>query len=218
MFPLGRSSRATRPLATGSSTFTKTIGIVRVSRWTSGRRGRACHNDVGLRADQLLGERSYPINVIAEPAKVHPHVAAIGPTEIRKRLSERRDASLPQGIVFVVPHEHADAPHAVALLRPCRERPRRRAAKERDEFAPSKANPHLALPCEGTYRGRIARPERPVLTVEDEGDAGLRLGLISGLGHKHKPAYLSPRRAGGMSAMPAIVSDFCIAAKEVRCH
>ena len=24
----------------------------------------------------------------------------------------------------------------------------------------------------------------------------------------HKPAYLSPRRAGGMSAMPAIVSDF----------
>jgi hypothetical protein len=36
----------------------------------------------------------------------------------------------------------------------------------------SKANPHLAFPCEGTYRGRIARPERPVLTVEDEGDAG----------------------------------------------
>ena len=24
----------------------------------------------------------------------------------------------------------------------------------------------------------------------------------------HKPAYLSPRRAGGMSAMPTIVSDF----------
>ena len=25
----------------------------------------------------------------------------------------------------------------------------------------------------------------------------------------HKPAYPSARRAGGMSAMPAIVSDFC---------
>jgi hypothetical protein len=25
----------------------------------------------------------------------------------------------------------------------------------------------------------------------------------------HKPAYLSPRRAGGMSAMPARVSEFC---------
>ena len=34
MFPLGRSSRATTLLATGSVTLTKTIGIVRVSRWT----------------------------------------------------------------------------------------------------------------------------------------------------------------------------------------
>jgi hypothetical protein len=32
MFPLGRSSRPTMPLATGSPTFAKTIGIVRVSR------------------------------------------------------------------------------------------------------------------------------------------------------------------------------------------
>ena len=37
-----------------------------------------------------------------------------------------------------------DAPHAVALLRPCRERPsHRRAAEERDELAPPKANAHL---------------------------------------------------------------------------
>ena len=35
-------------------------------------------------------------------------------------------------------HEHADASHAVALLRARRERPRRRrAAEERDELAPS---------------------------------------------------------------------------------
>jgi hypothetical protein len=33
MFPLGRSSRATMPLATGSATPIKTIGIVRVCRW-----------------------------------------------------------------------------------------------------------------------------------------------------------------------------------------
>jgi hypothetical protein len=32
MFPLGRLSRSTMPLATGSATPTKTIGIVRVSR------------------------------------------------------------------------------------------------------------------------------------------------------------------------------------------
>ena len=33
MFPPGWLSLATRPLATGSPPFTKTIGIVRVSRW-----------------------------------------------------------------------------------------------------------------------------------------------------------------------------------------
>jgi hypothetical protein len=53
-----RSSRATMPVATGSLTFTKTIGIVRVSRWKNdGRRGIACHDDVGSQADQFLRER-----------------------------------------------------------------------------------------------------------------------------------------------------------------
>jgi hypothetical protein len=45
------------------------------------------------------------------------------------------------------PHQHADAPHAVALLRARQERPcRRRTAKSSDEVAPSKANAHLHLP------------------------------------------------------------------------
>jgi hypothetical protein len=77
-----------------------------------------------LQTDQLLRERPYPIDVIAVPPKVHPHVAAIGPTQVRKRLRERRDVSLPHGIVFVARHEHADAPYAVALLRARRKRPR----------------------------------------------------------------------------------------------
>src|SRR6516162_6452035 len=46
------------------------------------------------------------------------------------------DLSLLHGIVFVARDEHADAPHAVALLRACRERPNSRAAEERDELAP----------------------------------------------------------------------------------
>jgi hypothetical protein len=37
--------------------------------------------------------------------------------------------------------------HRRRLLRPRRERPCRRAAKEGDEVAPSKANAHLVLPC-----------------------------------------------------------------------
>ena len=37
-----------------------------------GRRARAYQDDVGSQADQLLRERSYPIDVAAAPAKVHP--------------------------------------------------------------------------------------------------------------------------------------------------
>src|SRR6516164_7753963 len=70
------------------------------------------------------------------PTSVHPHVAAIAPTQVRKRLRERRVGKLPLRIVLVEPREHADAPHAVALLRPRRERPAgRRAAEERNELA-----------------------------------------------------------------------------------
>jgi hypothetical protein len=90
-----------------------------------------------LQADQLLHERSYPIGIIAAPSKIHPQVAAIGPTQVRKRLCERGHVSLPHGIVFVARHEPADAPHPLALLRLCWERPSRRAANPRNKFAPS---------------------------------------------------------------------------------
>ena len=53
-------------------------------------------------------------------------------TQARKRLRERRVASLRHGIVFVALREHADPPHAVALLRARREWPHRRAADKRD--------------------------------------------------------------------------------------
>jgi hypothetical protein len=84
-----------------------------------------------LQADQLLRERSYPIAVTARPTNVHPHVAAIDPTQARKGLRERRAVSLPHGIVFVERREIADAPHPVALLRAGRERPSRAAMKSR---------------------------------------------------------------------------------------
>src|SRR6516225_4828031 len=102
-----------------------------------GRYGRAhWHDDVGLHADQLLRERSYPINVIVAKTKLYPHVAAIGPTQVRKRLSERGEETLPRRIALVAPDEHADPRHPVALLRPTYHRPRRRAAKPSDEFPP----------------------------------------------------------------------------------
>jgi hypothetical protein len=48
-------------------------------------------------------------------------------------LHECRKPGLSFRVVRGHVHEHADAPHAFALLRPRRERPSRRAADERDE-------------------------------------------------------------------------------------
>src|SRR5262249_39700370 len=104
-------------------------------------------------------------------------------------LRERGEESCIYGIVLAAPNEYADSPHAVALLRPRREGPsRRRAADEPDELAPlhsitsSNANAHLPLPCVRAYRGRIARRERPVLTVGTMARAGLRLDVNAWLG------------------------------------
>jgi hypothetical protein len=86
-----------------------------------------------LQTNQLLRERSCPSKVIAVPTKVHPHVAANGPTQVSKGLRKRSEGTLAFSIVFVNRHEHTDAPDAVGLLRPCREWPRRRASEPRDE-------------------------------------------------------------------------------------
>src|SRR5262249_12896766 len=40
-------------------------------------------------------------------------------------------------------HQHADPPHPLRLLRPCRERPCRRAAKRDNELPPSNMDCHV---------------------------------------------------------------------------
>src|SRR6202043_1896720 len=119
------------------------------------RRGRTCQNDVGFQVNQLLRDRSYPIDVTAAPTKVHPHVAAIGPTQVRKRLRERRDAKLHRRIVFVERHEHTDAPHPLRLLRLRSERPRCRATEQRDELAPFHS---ITSSARARSRGGTSRP------------------------------------------------------------
>src|SRR5262249_323618 len=46
---------------------------------TSGRPGPACQDDVGLRTDQLLRGRSYSVDVITVPPKVHPLRPSVQP-------------------------------------------------------------------------------------------------------------------------------------------
>src|SRR5262249_46145568 len=100
--------------------------------------------------------RSCAIDVTTAPTKVGPRLAAIGPTQARKRLTERRVATLLFRIIFVASHEHADAPHAVALLRPRRGRPSRRAAEERDELPSS--NDSITSAARSRIDGGMARP------------------------------------------------------------
>jgi hypothetical protein len=62
-----------------------------------------------------------------------------------QRLLERHQALLLLGIGRRI-HQHADAPHALALLRAGRERPRRHSAEQRHELAPSFIK-HAGSPC-----------------------------------------------------------------------
>src|SRR5262249_56878185 len=73
--------------------------------------------------------------IASGPSDIDPHVAPLSPTQSFQRLRECGDGG---GLVcFDCPaHEHADVPHAVSLLRTCRDRPRgSRTAEKRDELA-----------------------------------------------------------------------------------
>src|SRR5262249_30184133 len=70
------------------------------------------------------------------PAGVNPYVAAIDPTQVLQRLPECVDPRLIVRIVRRCGQQYANVPHALGLLRAHRGRPRRYAAKQRDELAP----------------------------------------------------------------------------------
>jgi hypothetical protein len=69
----------------------------------------------------------------------------IGLAQFRERLLEGCQAGLPFPVVRRIRQQNADASHAL-LLRARRERPRRRAAEQRDEFAAPDASCHPIPP------------------------------------------------------------------------
>src|SRR5262249_29770605 len=75
------------------------------------------------------------VGIVRAPTIVDPHVAADGPAKFPEPLQERRIAGLCFRLVRSDGGKHADPPHALALLRARRERPRCRAAEQRDEIA-----------------------------------------------------------------------------------
>src|SRR5262245_33193914 len=85
-----------------------------------------------------------------------PHVAAIGPAQLLKPLPECPVTGVAVRIVGGgAAREHADSPHALALLRPRRQRPRHRAADQRDEGPP----PHsITSSARASMSGGTSRP------------------------------------------------------------
>src|SRR5262245_10267638 len=92
-------------------------------------------DDIRGERDQLGRKFAIVGDCTCGPADINAQVAAVGPAKLLDRLRERQDAALRFRIVRDLIHQHADAPHALAL-RPRSERPPcRRAAEQRDELA-----------------------------------------------------------------------------------
>src|SRR6516225_2160550 len=134
--PPGRASVSTKPAPTGSETPANTMGEV----WVT------CRNAATLKlplarmtsgeCEQFRGVSAIALDIVLAPAGVDPHIAALVPAQLLQRLQERRDLRLTFRIGGGHVHEHTYAPHALGLLRACRERPRGcRAAEQRDERA-----------------------------------------------------------------------------------
>ena len=74
---------------------------------------------------------------VGSAAHLYANILAVDPTELAQALHEGRQLRLACRLYRSPVHEHADAPHSVALLRPRRYRQRRRAPEPRDELSPS---------------------------------------------------------------------------------
>ena len=121
--PPGRARLSTKPAPTGSMIVTNMIGTVRVVCCNAAMAAAPSgHDDVRGKRDQFRHVSAGVAGVCA-PASLDAAVAAVGPAELLQRLYERRFAGLSFRIVRGRVHEHADAPHALSLLRPRRERP-----------------------------------------------------------------------------------------------
>src|SRR5262245_41474248 len=142
--PPGRDRLPTKPAATGSTTLTNTIGIVRV----------AC-NSGGMPALPLdkmtsgASATSSPACLRMRSASPVPQrvsirkVAVIGPAQLLQPLHERCKMRLRFRIRIGLVHERADAPNAVRPLGARCDRPSHRTTHENRKLPPSHASLHL---------------------------------------------------------------------------
>src|SRR5262249_55756331 len=91
---------------------------------------------VGRRIGQLRRMTAHAFRIGGGEADVEPHVVSLAPTQFLELLLERPDVCRHLGIILPARNQQADAPHALALLRACRQRQCCRAAEQRYELAP----------------------------------------------------------------------------------
>src|SRR6266446_7207016 len=110
-------------------------------------------NHVGRKADKFRGIGPRTRRVSATPSKVDMDVTPLTPAELSQSFRECTDAYWRFWIILTWGHEDADASHPLRLLRARRERPRGRAAEQRDELAPPNTKCHLIPPAGRTTEG-----------------------------------------------------------------
>ncbi len=139
-----------------------------------------CEDHIGLQRNQLFRERLILIRPAGRKAIVDADIAALRPSEPFEPLPECREACLHFRIVLGIGHQHADAPHPLGLLRARRERPRRRAAEQRDELAPLHS---ITLSARATSPAGTSMADRlGGLEIDDQFEIGrLLYGKIRGL-------------------------------------
>src|SRR5262249_4763270 len=85
---------------------------------------------------KFLRANPHAIEVVLAPSILAAKIATFRPSELLEAVAQRPEALLRLRIILGGRHEHADAPHAVSLLRPHPKRPcHSRAAEQRDEIA-----------------------------------------------------------------------------------
>src|SRR5262249_50629017 len=109
-----------------------------LQRWCS--RADTRQDGLWTKRNQFLRRFAQVHGIAWRPPIIDPHITANGPTKFLQPLHEGCQARLCFWLARTRIHQHADASHALLPAR-C-QRPRRRAAEQRDELAPLQLRDH----------------------------------------------------------------------------
>src|SRR5262249_2610637 len=93
------------------------------------------NDDFWFQADKLFGEGRDTLGIPSAPAVIDLKVPPVHPAQFAQPLMQRRSHRLRFHIALTDVRKHAEAAHLLALLRARDNRPRRRAAEQRDDLA-----------------------------------------------------------------------------------